>query len=122
MLAPPEDLAEPELRAAVTAQWSIVAESVEYAPVGFGSHHWVLAERGGRRWFVTGDAVVKSDQRLADLAAAIRTAHALRHRCGLETADTDLAWQGSLSICRQLDGIHEVADTTCAGERSVTRS
>ena len=63
---------------------SIVAETIEYAPVRFGSHHWLLTEPAGRGWFVTGDAVADSDQRLADLTAALKTAHALRHRCDLE--------------------------------------
>jgi hypothetical protein len=84
MRTPPQDLTEADVGIAVAAHWSIVAETIEYAPVGFGSHHWVLTESAGRRWFVTGDAVVDSDQRLADLTAALKTAHALRHRCDLE--------------------------------------
>lgn len=79
MRTPPQDLIEADVGIAVAAHWSIVAETIEYAPVGFGSHHWVLTEPAGRRWFVTGDAVADSDQRLADLTAALKTAHALRH-------------------------------------------
>lgn len=84
MRTPPQDLIEADVGIAVAAHWSIVAETIEYAPIGFGSHHWVLTEPAGRRWFVTGDAVADSDQRLADLTAALKTAHALRHRCDLE--------------------------------------
>jgi hypothetical protein len=36
--------------------WSLAVESVEYAPVGFGSHHWLVVA-DGQRWFVTVDAV-----------------------------------------------------------------
>jgi spectinomycin phosphotransferase/16S rRNA (guanine(1405)-N(7))-methyltransferase len=34
--------------------WQIAADAVEYAAVGFGSHHWSVSE-GERRWFVTVD-------------------------------------------------------------------
>jgi spectinomycin phosphotransferase len=84
MRTPPQDLTEAEVGVAVVAHWDVVAETIEYAPVGFGSHHWVLTGATGRRWFVTADAVADSAERLAELTAALTTAHALRHRCGLE--------------------------------------
>jgi spectinomycin phosphotransferase len=84
MRTPPQDLTEAEVGVAVAAHWDVVAETIEYAPVGFGSHHWVLTGATGRRWFVTADAVADSAERLAELTAALTTAHALRHRCGLE--------------------------------------
>src|SRR5215211_1844385 len=80
----PEDLTDEAIAAVVTAHWSIAAETLEYAPIGFGSHHWVLTERTGRRWFVTGDAVADSSQRLSGLTAALNTTFALRHKCGLK--------------------------------------
>jgi hypothetical protein len=80
----PCDLTDADVGAAVAARWPIVTESVTYRPVGFGSHHWLVVEPTGRRWFVTADAVADSELRLAELTAALATAHALRHRCGLE--------------------------------------
>lgn len=84
MRTPPHDLPDVEVSVAVAAQWSIVAKTIDYPPVGFGSHHWFLTEPSGRRWFVTADAVTDSAERLAELTAALTTAHALHHRCGLE--------------------------------------
>jgi hypothetical protein len=83
MRTPPPDLAEAQVAATVRAGWAITADTVRYAPVGFGSHHWVLADTTGRSWFVTVDAVADDERRLAGLTAALATAHALRHRCGL---------------------------------------
>ena len=80
----PEHLTDEAIAAVVMAHWSIAAETLEYAPIGFGSHHWVLTECTGRRWFVTGDAVADSSQRLSGLTAALKTTHALRHKCGLK--------------------------------------
>jgi hypothetical protein len=84
MRTPPLDLTEIDVGAAVAARWPISAASVEYAAVGFGSHHWVLTEPNQRRWFVTADVVAGSAHRLAELTAALNTAHDLHHRCGLE--------------------------------------
>jgi spectinomycin phosphotransferase len=35
--------------------WGIEPAAVTYAPLGFGSYHWVAADRDGPRWFVTAD-------------------------------------------------------------------
>ena len=35
--------------------WGFEVETLEYAPVGFGSYHWVATDRAGRRVFVTVD-------------------------------------------------------------------
>jgi spectinomycin phosphotransferase len=35
--------------------WGLEVETLEYAPVGFGSYHWVATDRAGRRVFVTVD-------------------------------------------------------------------
>jgi hypothetical protein len=83
MRSPPTDLSDAQVRAAVAAHWSITAQALAYAPVGFGSHHWVLADGGGWRWFVTADAVADTRNRLTQLRIALDTAYALRHQCGL---------------------------------------
>jgi hypothetical protein len=83
MRTPPEDLTEWDVGIAVESYWSVATETMEYAPAGFGSHHWVLTQRSGRRWFVTADAVADSAQRLTELMAALDTAYTLRHTSGL---------------------------------------
>ena len=35
--------------------WDIRAGSVQYRPVGWGSHHWEVTGVAGSRWFVTAD-------------------------------------------------------------------
>ncbi|TDW83247.1 phosphotransferase enzyme family protein [Kribbella sp. VKM Ac-2566] len=37
--------------------WGFQAAEVTYAPVGFGSHHWIASDAGVPRWFVTADRV-----------------------------------------------------------------
>ncbi|MGW6199135.1 phosphotransferase enzyme family protein [Kribbella sp. NPDC055110] len=37
--------------------WGFQATEVVYAPVGFGSYHWIASEAGEPRWFVTADRV-----------------------------------------------------------------
>lgn len=62
MFDEPEDLSCDRVRAALTDRWGFPAAQVRYAPVGFGSHHWI-AERpdGTAAWFVTADRLVDRD-------------------------------------------------------------
>jgi spectinomycin phosphotransferase/16S rRNA (guanine(1405)-N(7))-methyltransferase len=61
---------------AFLARWGVHATRVEYRAVGFGSHHWeVTAENA--RWFLTIDDL-HAKRGVAELAAALRTAHELR--------------------------------------------
>jgi hypothetical protein len=83
MHGPPTDLSDAELRTALLAGWRIEPISIEYAPVGFGSHHWIIVESASRRWFVTADTV-DDTTRVADLSAALRTTLTLRRDAGLE--------------------------------------
>ena len=55
MLTPPDGLSEELLGAALDRNWRVAASSMAYRPVGFGSHHWEVADSGGTRWFVTAD-------------------------------------------------------------------
>ncbi|HEU5421859.1 MAG TPA: phosphotransferase [Streptosporangiaceae bacterium] len=82
VLAPPEDLTEAGLAAALDQGWGLTAAALAYRPVGWGSHHWELTDDSGTRWFVTvddlstrllraGDTVQAASGRLrASLAAA----------------------------------------------------
>jgi len=69
VLSKPADLHEPDLVALLAEAWGIQTKSLEYRPVGFGSHHW----QAGHDWFITVDEVAAND----DLAAALGTAQDL---------------------------------------------
>lgn len=55
MLTPPSGLSDETLHAVLAGRWGIEVSSLEYAPLGFGSHHWWVRGVDGRRWFVTVD-------------------------------------------------------------------
>jgi hypothetical protein len=96
MLTPPADLAETVLYEALRAGWGLTAVSLQYQALGFGSHHWLAADGGGRQLFATvddlpaklhGDAAGGGD--LADLAfarlaSAFGAARELAEDAGLE--------------------------------------
>ncbi|QDP95958.1 phosphotransferase [Microlunatus elymi] len=83
MRTAPQDLTDAAVAETVAAHWGITAAAIEPAPVGFGSHHWELTGTDGSRWFATADRVGDSGHALTTLAAALHTAYALEHRCGL---------------------------------------
>jgi spectinomycin phosphotransferase len=81
----PVDLTADAIVAALVRRWSIAVSKIEYAPVGFGSYHWIATEQDGQRWFVTADSAEKVSGRepgsaFAGLEAAYATAAALRDR------------------------------------------
>lgn len=56
MLTPPDaGLPSATLIAALERAWGMSVASIEYRPVGWGSHHWEAADPDGGRWFVTAD-------------------------------------------------------------------
>jgi spectinomycin phosphotransferase/16S rRNA (guanine(1405)-N(7))-methyltransferase len=55
MLVPPDDLPEAALVSALRRSWEVTVSSLEYRAVGWGSHHWEVADTAGSRWFVTAD-------------------------------------------------------------------
>jgi spectinomycin phosphotransferase/16S rRNA (guanine(1405)-N(7))-methyltransferase len=89
VLAPPDDLPEPLLTSALARSWGLAVTAARYRPVGWGSHHWDVADPSGRRWFVTADDLEQkrlSDQdpleaRFARLRASLAAACDLRD-CG----------------------------------------
>lgn len=84
MLTRPADLPDREVAEALSDGWGLDVERICYAPLGFGSHHW-LALAGGVRWFVTVDdldARRRDDRETRDdtwsrLTAALGAARAL---------------------------------------------
>ncbi len=82
MNTPPQ--LDPELlRAALRRGWGLTVRSLEYAPLGFGSHHWIASGGSGRRWFITVDDLTLKrgpadrDAAFAALDRAFRSALAL---------------------------------------------
>jgi spectinomycin phosphotransferase len=75
VLAAPAHFDVDALAAVLRDAWSIDAPRLDYAPLGFGSHHWLADEH-----FVTVDIAADHD----DLDAALRTARSLRDDAGLE--------------------------------------
>jgi hypothetical protein len=67
---------------------AVIARAVTARPRRIGSHHCVLTEVSGRRWFVAADAVAESAERLADLTAVLttRSGNGSCPRCGREAA------------------------------------
>lgn len=86
MLTPPDGLSEDTLVRTLEASWGLVVASIEYEAVGFGSHHWVLVEPNGVRWFVSVDDLDSKrqstnepgDAAFGRLLAALATARDLR--------------------------------------------
>jgi hypothetical protein len=86
VLTVPGDLDESALAPALRGGWKIDVGSMSYLPIGWGSHHWDVHDKGGTRWFVTVDELekkrVSGDESDADgfarLRASLRTAVALR--------------------------------------------
>jgi hypothetical protein len=65
------------------AGWRFEAASIEYAAVGFGSHHWVAVDAAGSRRFVTVDDLARvsvssnKEAAFASLRTAFETARSL---------------------------------------------
>jgi spectinomycin phosphotransferase/16S rRNA (guanine(1405)-N(7))-methyltransferase len=52
---PPDDLSEDVLASVLARKWGLACASMTYRPLGFGSHHWQIADADGTRWFGTVD-------------------------------------------------------------------
>jgi spectinomycin phosphotransferase len=62
----------------LAAGWEFPGARAEYAPLGFGSHHWIAIGIDGAKRFVTVDDLSSAgDSGLARLTAAFRTARRL---------------------------------------------
>lgn len=70
MLTPPTGLLEADVEEVIEREWGIAVASLDYRPVGFGSHHWVATEPLGRRHFVTVDEL-GPDSRIGDEVSAL---------------------------------------------------
>ena len=72
-----DDIPDELVAEALGAGWGLSVDEIEYAPVGYGGHHW-RAVSGGGRWFVTVDDLAADGRDPHRLAAALTTARALR--------------------------------------------
>ncbi len=77
----PEDLGDELVAAVLRDHWAIEVREIVYAPLGFGSHHWVVDAVDGRRWFVSVDLVDAPEDdasALVRLEAALQSAFTVR--------------------------------------------
>ena len=89
MRSRPPDLADDDVAAALAAHWVLAVASIDYRPVGFGSHHWEVCDVDGAQWFVTVDELDSKRTTLSEpldaafdrLRAALVAARDLR-ACG----------------------------------------
>jgi spectinomycin phosphotransferase len=56
VLTPPDRVSDADVLDAARTQWLDGAVTAVHLPVGFGAHHWEVADGAGRRLFVTLDA------------------------------------------------------------------
>ena len=82
MFTRPPTLSDEEVADALRAGWNFDATSLEYAAVGFGSHHWIAHDSSGAKRFVTVDDLSKvrlggPDAGFRGLRAAFETARRL---------------------------------------------
>jgi spectinomycin phosphotransferase len=49
----PAEISAEALAALLRDRWGFPVTGLEYAPVGFGDHHWTAAGLDGQRWFIT---------------------------------------------------------------------
>jgi spectinomycin phosphotransferase/16S rRNA (guanine(1405)-N(7))-methyltransferase len=59
MLSPPDDLTPAVLADALGRTWALAVATMEYRPVGWGSHHWEVVDTLGGRWFITVDDLLQ---------------------------------------------------------------
>src|SRR5699024_5256406 len=55
MKTPPGNLKADTISAALSTCWNMNVAGLAYAPVGFGSHHWIAETTDGGKWFITVD-------------------------------------------------------------------
>ncbi|GAB3940174.1 hypothetical protein GCM10029976_057470 [Kribbella albertanoniae] len=72
----------------LSKHWGFRAGEVVYAPVGFGSHHWIASGVDGPRWFVTADRLDPRGSWLGSTAAQVKDAIEAAVQATKELADS----------------------------------
>ena len=111
MFTRPERLRDEDVLRGLREGWGLDGVDVEYAPVGFGSHHWQV-RRGADRWFATVDDLEarRWDDVEPPAAAGRRLGAALAGAAGLRGAGLDFVVAplpaASGALLRALDERH----------------
>lgn len=84
VFARPDGLSDAAVVGALRENWVLDVATVDYLPVGFGSHHWSATDVNAERWFVTvHDLAAKRHSPTESIAAVFN-----RLRASLATART----------------------------------
>jgi len=108
MFTEPDDLPNIAIAGALHDSWGFTAASLEYQPVGFGSHHWLATDAAGGRLYVTVDDLAAKRRTVHDtaddafdrLCRAFGTASALRAEAGLNFVVAPLLTAGGQVAAR----------------------
>lgn len=88
MNTPPatSDLDPRDIAQAMTDHWHMRVDRMTYAPLGFGSHHWLVNISGStpQSLFVTADRKASGSGPEVELRSALTAAWHLRHQAGIE--------------------------------------
>lgn len=111
MFTRPGDLPDSAVADALAGLWGFTAASVDYQPVGFGSHHWLAVGADGERVFATADDLAgrlrtaddTTDAAFGRLARALTAARALRTEAGLEFVIAPVPAAGGPVVTRLSD-------------------
>jgi spectinomycin phosphotransferase len=111
----PAGFDDSELPRALADGWDIAVTSVAYAPVGFGSYHWVVTSADQQRFFVTVDDLRQKawlgdtcDSVFVGFQTAFDTAVAMRDRGGLAFVHAPLSTIAGESV-RHIGRCHSIA-------------
>lgn len=127
MYSKPADLDEAELRDSLLLLWRFDAAVLTYAPVGFGSHHWIATNAHGDGRFVTVDdlgtkrrsADETTDEVFHRLARTFAAVRALREEAGLAFVVSPLVATDGTVLHRLSDRysvvVHPLIDGRTAG-------
>lgn len=97
MITPPTNLDIATISAALLDRWNLGAAALTYAPLGYGSHHWIAEMQDGEKWFVTVDDLSSAylgeseEESFEVLAEAFQTAAALRDTAQLAFVNAPIA-------------------------------
>lgn len=57
----PPDLDDDVVAGVIAERWRVSSPTVRYLAVGYGSHHWMVEDDHGGRWFASVDVLAPAD-------------------------------------------------------------
>jgi len=87
----PPEISDADVAALLQRSWGLAATSVEYRPVGFGSHHWAVVTDGAR-WFLTIDDLDTKRRTRDEPRAAVQDRLRAALAAARDLADTGLTF------------------------------